>query len=116
MGNLALSLTRGDWSYNWLTTYIHKTEDIDLDPVFTYQGRPNSYRDIVADSRIYHTASVSYAQADWEILVGVSNIFNKTPPLVSTGVADSRYGNVPAFATQYDYYGRTPFVRLKYKF
>ncbi|MEG0192474.1 MAG: TonB-dependent receptor [Stenotrophomonas sp.] len=116
VGNLALSLTRGDWSYNWLTTYIHKTEDIDLDPVFTYQGRPNSYRDIVADSRIYHTASVSYAQADWEILVGVSNIFNKTPPLVSTGVADSRYGNVPAFATQYDYYGRTPFVRLKYKF
>lgn len=116
VGNLALSLTRGDWSYNWLTTYIHKTEDIDLDPVFTYQGRPNSYRDIVADSRIYHTASVSYAQADWEILVGVSNIFNKTPPLVSIGVADSRYGNVPAFATQYDYYGRTPFVRLKYKF
>ena len=116
VGNLALSLTRGDWSYNWLTTYIHKTEDIDLDPVFTYQGRPNSYRDIVADSRTYHTASVSYAQADWEILVGVSNIFNKTPPLVSIGVADSRYGNVPAFATQYDYYGRTPFVRLKYKF
>ena len=31
-------------------------------------------------------------------------------------MADSRYGNVPAFATQYDYYGRTPFVRLKYKF
>lgn len=116
VGNLALSLTRGDWTFNWLTTYIHKTKDIDLDPVFIYQGRPNSYRDIVVDSRTYHTASVSYSQADWEILVGVSNIFNKTPPLISTGVSDARYGNIAAFATQYDLYGRTPFVRLKYKF
>ncbi|MNN78725.1 hypothetical protein D3C81_1953030 [compost metagenome] len=84
--------------------------------MFIYQGRANSYRDITVDSRTYHTASVSYSQADWEILVGVSNIFDKTPPLISTGVSDARYGNIAAFATQYDLYGRTPFVRLKYKF
>lgn len=115
VGNLGLTFSRGDWTYNWLSTYIHKTEAVDVTEVFTYQGRPNSYRDIVADARTYHTASVSYSQEDWEILVGVSNIFDKTPPLISTG-ADTRYGNVAAFATQYDLYGRTGFVRLKYKF
>jgi iron complex outermembrane receptor protein len=95
---------------------VGKTENKNLNPVFTYQGRPNSYRDLVAESRIYHTVSVSYKQADWEVLAGVANVFNATPPQVSTGATTSRYGNVAPFATQYDYFGRTPFVRLKYKF
>lgn len=116
VANLGLSLTRGDWTYNWLAQYIAETKNKDLKESFTYQGRPNSYRDITAESRVYHTASVSYEQADWEILVGVSNVFNAKPPLVSTGAVSSRYGNTHPFATQYDYFGRTPFVRLKYRF
>ena len=28
----------------------------------------------------------------------------------------SRYGNVPAFASQYDWYGRTVYARFNYKF
>lgn len=115
VGNLGLSLKRGDWTYNWLTQYIGETENKDLKREFTYLSRPNSYRDITADARFYHTASLTYDQADWQILVGVSNVFDAKPPSMSTGTA-TRYGNVPAFATQYDYYGRTPFVRLKYKF
>ncbi|WP_269791528.1 TonB-dependent receptor [Stenotrophomonas sp. Iso1] len=115
VANLGLSLKRGDWTYNWLTQYIGKTENKDLKEQVTYQGRPNSFRDITANTGIYHTASLSYDQADWQILVGVSNVFDAEPPKVSTGSA-TRYGNIPAFATQYDYYGRTPFVRLKYKF
>ena len=59
---------------------------------------------------------MSYEQADWQILVGVSNVFDAKPPLISSSVYSSRYGNTHPFATQYDYYGRTPFVRLKYKF
>ncbi|MNM52790.1 Colicin I receptor precursor [compost metagenome] len=115
VANLGLSLKRGDWTYNWLTMYIGETENLDLKEKVTYQGRPDSYRDITADARFYHTASLSYDQADWQILVGISNVFDTKPPSMSTGAA-TRYGNVPAFATQYDYYGRTPFVRLKYKF
>ncbi|MBN4939013.1 TonB-dependent receptor [Stenotrophomonas maltophilia] len=115
VANLGLTLTRGDWEYNWLTQYIGKTENTNLNSRFTYQGRPDSYRDLVADARVYHTASLSYKQADWEILVGVANVFNTKPALISTG-AGTRYGNTAAFATQYDLYGRTPFVRLKYKF
>ena len=115
VANLGLTFKRGDWSFNWLTSYIAETKNKDLKEQFTYLGRPDSYRDITADARYYHTASMTYDQSDWQILVGVANVFDAKPPSISTG-AGTRYGNVPAFATQYDYYGRTPFVRLKYKF
>lgn len=115
VANIGLNLRRGDWSYNWLTTYIGDTSNTDITNTFTYQGRPNSYRDITADERYYHTVSASYIQPDFEILVGVANVFDKEPPVMTTGTA-TRYGNMPAFATQYDLYGRTPYVRLKYRF
>lgn len=115
VANMALNFKRGDWTWNWMTQYYGETRNPDLKEVFTYQGRPNSYRDITADARFYHTASVSYDQPDWQILVGVSNVFDTKPAYISTG-AGNRYGNTAAFATQYDLYGRTPYVRLKYKF
>lgn len=115
VANVGLNLRRGDWTYNWLASYIGKTSNRDIIDTFTYQGRPNSYRDITADARHYHTVSVSYSQPDWEILAGVANVFDKEPPVMTTGTA-TRYGNIPAFATQYDLYGRTPYVRLKYRF
>lgn len=115
VANIGMNLRRGDWTYNWLSTYVGETSNTDITNQFTYQGRPNSYRDIVADARHYHTVSVSYTQPDWEVLVGVANVFDKEPPVMTTGTA-TRYGNIPAFATQYDLYGRTPYVRLKYRF
>ncbi len=115
VANMGLNFKRGDWTWNWLTQYIGETSNTDIIERFTYQGRPDSYRDITADARFYHTASVSYDQPDWQILVGVANVFDTKPALISTG-AGTRYGNTAAFATQYDLYGRTPYVRLKYKF
>ena len=115
VGNLDLNLERGDWSYYWRTDYVHETRARDLDPTYTYQGRPESWRDIWADQTFYHTASVRFDQPNWNITAGIRNLLDTSPPVVSSGVA-TRYGNVPAFATQYDYYGRTPFVRLQYKF
>lgn len=115
VGNVSLILERGDWTYYWQTDYIHQTKNRDLAPTYTYQGRPNSWRDIWADQTFYHTASVRYDQADWAVTVGIRNLLDQSPPNISSGV-DSRYGNVPAFATQYDYYGRTGFVRMEYMF
>lgn len=114
-GNLRAALTRGDWNYTWSMDYIGKTENLDLSPTFTYMGWQNAVRDIVAESRLYHTLSVRYDQPKWSVLVGVNNVLDKDPPQVSSGVA-TRYGNVPAFATQYDLYGRTFFVRYNVKF
>ena len=115
VGNLDAQLKRGDWSYNWRTEYIHETKERDLTPSFTYQGRPDSWRDIWAERAFYHTVSVRYEQPNWSVLVGIRNVLDKDPPRISDGVA-TRYGNVPAFATQYDWYGRTGFLQVRYKF
>lgn len=114
-GNLRAALKRGDWSYTWSMDYIAETSNLDLSPTFTYNGYQNAVRDITAESRLYHTLSLRYEQPKWSILFGVNNVMDKDPPSVSTGVA-TRYGNTPAFATQYDLLGRTFFARYNVKF
>jgi iron complex outermembrane receptor protein len=109
------SLKRGDWTYNWQGNYVSSTENHDLSPTYTYQGYQNAWRDNKAGWQFRHNVSVSYDHSDWNFTVGVRNLFDKAPPLMSTGTA-TRYGNVPAFATQYDWYGRTFFARIGYKF
>ncbi len=116
VGNLRAALTRGDWTYTYFLDYVGETSNMDLSETVNYLGRPNSRRDITADARFYHTLSARYSPKDnWSLLVGVNNLLDTDPPFVSTGVA-TRYGNVPAFATQYDLYGRTLFVRYNHKF
>jgi iron complex outermembrane recepter protein len=115
VGNLRTALERGDWTYTWFMDYVHGTKSLFLDPVHTYFGFPNAIRDIRAERRLYHTASVRYEASDWSVVLGIRNLFDADPPTVSGGVA-TRYGNVPAFATQYDWFGRTAFVRMNYKF
>lgn len=115
VGNVRTSLKRGDLTYTLFSDYVHGTKNIFLSDQFTYFGFPNARRDIVAERQFTHTASVLYNQPKWSLLIGVRNIFDAKPPFVSSGVA-SRYGNVPAFATQYDWYGRSVFARFNYKF
>ena len=91
-----------------------KTKNIFTTPL-TYQGVPGPVYDTVAEQALYHNLSVRYGADDWNLLVGVNNVLDKDPPTISTGV-DSRYGNIPAFATQYDWYGRSLFARVTYTF
>jgi iron complex outermembrane receptor protein len=47
-------------------------------------------------------------------LVGMSNIFDKKPPLVSTvGAPISTFAQVPLLGTYYDYFGRRVFVSVR---
>lgn len=115
VGNLRAAFERGDWTFNWQGDYIHGTKSLSLNPTFTYFGFPNAVRDIRAERQVIHTVSVFYDQPKWSLLVGVRNVLDQEPPVVSSGVA-STYGNVPAFATQYDWYGRSLFARFNYKF
>lgn len=115
VGNLRAALQRGDFTYTWFVDYVGSTRNLDLSPTFTYNGWQNAVRDIEAEDTFYHTVSVRFEQPKWSILLGIRNVFDKDPATVSTGAA-TRYGNVPAFATQYDLYGRTLFARLNYKF
>ncbi|MFP7721239.1 TonB-dependent receptor domain-containing protein [Lysobacter sp. A3-1-A15] len=115
VGNLRTAFQRNDWTLSWFVDYVHETRALDLSPITSYNGITDARRDIVADRAVYHGASVLYDQPDWSVLVGVRNLLDEAPPFVSSGVA-SRYGNVPAFATQYDWLGRTGFVQFRYKF
>src|SRR5690606_16169509 len=117
VGNVLTALKRGDFTYTWFMDYVSSTKHLADDPTFTYFGWENAVRDIVAESRLYHTASLRYEQPKWSLLVGVRNVFNDQPPTISGGLTNtSRDGNTPAFATQYDWYGRTMFARWNYKF
>ncbi|MES2858936.1 MAG: TonB-dependent receptor [Pseudomonadota bacterium] len=113
--NLRTQLKRGDFSYTWFMNYVDQTQSLTLNPVTTYFGYTGAVRDIVAEDRLYHTVSVRYTQPKWSVLFGVQNLLDDEPPTVSSGVA-TRYGNVPAFATQYDLLGRSFFGRLDFKF
>lgn len=110
-----VSLKRGDWTFSWQGQYVSSTENKDISNVFTYQGYPNAYRDIKAGWRFYHSVSVGYDKGNWGVIFGVRNLFDKAPDLISPS-AGTTYGNTPINASQYDWYGRTYFARLNYKF
>lgn len=104
------SLRRGKWTYAWQGTYVSSTKNKDLSPTYTYLGYAGARRDITAAWQIRHNVSVRYDNDDWYLMFGIRNLFDKAPDTVSTGVT-SRYGNTPILASQYDWYGRTYFVR-----
>ncbi|WP_434029115.1 TonB-dependent receptor domain-containing protein [[Pseudomonas] boreopolis] len=115
VGLLAADLKRNDWTFSYQTTYVSSTENRDLNRTFTYQGYQGATRDIKAGWQFLHNISIAYEPGDWGIMVGVRNLFDKEPDLISTGVG-TRYGNAPLYASQYDWYGRTIFARVQYKF
>jgi iron complex outermembrane receptor protein len=116
VGNLRTALNRGDWTYTWEMNYVDATENFTLNPIGPFRGNPNSVFDIEAESRLYHGMSVRYEADDWTAVVGVTNLFDKDPPTMSNGGGSTRYGTAPAFATQYDWFGRSLFARYSYRF
>ncbi len=116
VGNIRTALTRGDFTYTWGMRYVDETENFFFTPPATYFGNANPVYDFTAEDRLYHSFSVQYRSTDWDLLLGVENLFDKDPPNISAGVGSTRFGNIPAFATQYDWYGRSFFGRFNYRF
>ena len=116
--NLRSTLTRGDWRFNWFMQYIAETDNKDIaNEEFRYFGFDGARRDITMDAVAYHNLSVFYETDTWGVLVGVSNVLDEEPDLVSTGSgSDTLRGNVPNSATQYDLLGRRVFARFNYRF
>lgn len=115
VGNIRTALNRGDFTYTWGMRYVDETENPFTNPA-TYFGVAGPVYDNVAEARLYHSLSVRYGSDNWDLLVGVENLFDKDPPNMSAGAGSTLYGNVPAFATQYDWYGRSLFARMSYRF
>ncbi|MCF6225517.1 MAG: TonB-dependent receptor [Xanthomonadales bacterium] len=113
--NFRTSFNWEDWRFNYLVQYIGETDESPfVDAETTYFGFDPAFRDITLEDAFYHTVSVIYQQADWDVLFGVNNLFNEEPDTISAGVA-TRRGNIALNATQYDILGRRYFVRFNYR-
>ncbi len=117
-GNLSVRFKRNDWYVTWFTNFIGKGDNTTLAGVsefLTFNGIP-SRRIVRTPGTAYHTLSYGYkhAESGWSGVIGVRNIFDKNPPRLSRG-GGTRAGN-SAFYSQYDWFGRTYFLNLKYDF
>lgn len=112
---LNASYKRGDWTVTWQGKYVSATRNKDISDTFTYQGYPNARRDIKADAQFLHDLSLTYDRDKWTVMFGIRNVFDTKPDLISSG-AGTRVGNTPIFASQYDWFGRTFFGRVNYRF
>lgn len=114
--NTRLSITRGDWTYSWFMNYIGNMDNSPYDnEVFTYFGFPDARRDITTPAVRYYDASVRWEGPRMTVIGGINNVLDEDPPGVSEGQTP-RYGNIPAFASQYDILGRSAFVSLSTSF
>jgi len=69
-----------------------------------------------ADEQFLHTASLTYSGSNFEIIVGVSNIFDTAPPQVSPAAAGITDISNTVLGAGYDYNGREFFGSINYRF
>ena len=78
-----------------------------------FLGKGAKYNFKVGDYFL-HDASVKFKAPKFDIVLGVSNLFDTAPPTISSGYY-SRLGNAPLYSG-YDVFGRTLFVNFNAKF
>lgn len=117
--NTRLQFKRGDWRYNWFAEHVGRTNNERLNggTDFTVASRgPGLFRyKMHTETYWEHGFSIQYSADTWSATAGIANVFDEAPPKVSTGVA-TRRGTVPLIGTQYDYRGRTGFLRVSKTF
>jgi iron complex outermembrane receptor protein len=109
---------KNDWRVTWFMQYVSETDNKDIaSESLTYFRYPNARRDITMDAVLYHNLSVFYEQDKWDFLLGVNNLLDEEPDLVSTGSGSTTArGNIPIVATQYDLLGRRIYARFNFRF
>jgi outer membrane receptor protein involved in Fe transport len=117
VGLLTSTFSRDDWSLTWTMRYVSKTDDYEYygdTNETTYRGDPVTF---VAETptTFYHTLSGNMSFADaFDVTVGVANVFDKEPPMVSPAYVRS-VGNATLYS-QYDQLGRRVFANVTYNF
>lgn len=116
VGNLVARLKRDDITYSYGIDYVDATQRLTPLATTAYLGWTDTVHDLQADRRIYHSASVQWNMPKYTILLGMANLTDKKPDVISSTAGGNRLGNVPLNATQYDLLGRQLFGRLTYRF
>jgi len=118
--NIRASLNRNDWSFTYYLQYVSATDDsLYTDEVDSYFGYEDAHFDITMDKVFYHNFSLMYQRDKWDLLVGINNILDEEPDLVSDvyrSMVGGNKSNVPVAASQYDLLGRRLFARLNFRF
>jgi outer membrane receptor protein involved in Fe transport len=104
-GTLSLGWTKGNWSAQWQSRYIHRLTLLHADAV-TGANSPMA-------SVLYHSIQLGYEvpSIHTKFDVGVDNLMNKTPPLVY-----QNSGNYNVDTATYDVLGRYYWARATVKF
>lgn len=126
VGNFRFTWDKGPWQLFWGLNVIGGTSD--EQNLRDFLGGTLCIHSNLRDAEVcpiyrlkpqfYHSVSITRNIGDrYRFIVGVSNLFNNKPPLVSNANAViSTIGNAPVFGTQYDLIGRRAFVSVQAKF
>jgi iron complex outermembrane receptor protein len=123
VGRLWLTWSRNDWSFFWGMNYVGEVSNLERlggDPTATYRGEDVGVV-VDADSVLYHSLSVTKYFFDGSLrgVLGVRNALDEDPPQVTRlnlGANLRKSGSAAGPYSQYDYYGRTFYMNLRYDF
>ena len=111
-GQLDVKYNLKNWGAYYSLEWVDKTSS------YAYYGEdPATSRfKLNTPSYFLHSASVSYNDSvnKWKATIGVRNLFDKKPPVISSGYYN-RIGNAPLYSG-YDFLGRRLFVNVSKTF
>lgn len=119
VATLNVGLDTDDWSFGWFARFVGSVSNVDRDEGDTLVYRGQTVKMVNKSSHvIYHTLSATYDFGDSGVIgtFGVSNVFDKRPPQVTTIGSSVTTAGDSAFYSQYDWYGRSFFMNLSYDF
>ena len=112
--NTDARLKHGDWEVTYSTTFLGHQDEYGLTGEV-----PGGRYNLIQTAQIYHTIAVAYQGDKWRAEVGVRNIGNSYPPVISNNPDTGYAPRVAEFANGYgnlNLYGRTYFFTLNKKF
>lgn len=121
VGNASLNLQRDKWAFFWRTTFIGATDNTERAGGNTGTRFGETVRRVYEIPLVqYHDASVTYdIMDDLQVTAGITNLFDKKPPRVSTAVPSASGQQTvgdSAFYTQYDWRARRFFMNISKTF
>jgi len=111
-GTWSVNYKYHDWQVEWGTEWVGKQQSYDF-----LGFSPTGSRILDVPDYFVHRLSVQYTTPnDYEITVGIRNLFDKNPEVISGNNGFyPRVGNALLYS-EYDYYGRRVFVTLSKEF
>jgi outer membrane receptor for ferrienterochelin and colicin len=112
-GALNVNYTLKDWTYFYGLEFVGKTSSYEY---YAEDAATSTYK-LDTPDYFLHAASVQYKDTvgKWSATLGVRNIADTKPPMISAQAGYNRVGNAPLYSG-YDYMGRRIFLNVSKSF